>query len=169
MRMKMFFIGIALILVLTVSAVAADIAGTWIAERQGPQGVVQTTFNFTVNGDTLTGTVSRGGRMGDAEITEGKIEGDEISFFVVQQFGDNEMKVLHKGKIKGDEIKFTMERPNVPRGGGMGAPGGGPGGGRGAGAGMGAPKPDGGPGAGGMGGPGGGQRGPQELVARRVQ
>ena len=164
MRVKVFLSGIALILMLSVSAVAADISGTWIAERQGPQGVVQTTFDFTVNGDTLTGTVSRGGRMGDAEITEGKIEGDEISFFVVQQFGDNEIKILHKGKIEGDEIKFTMERPNVPRG-GMGAPGGG----RGPGAGMGAPKPGGGPGGGGMGGPGGGQRGPQELIARRAQ
>ena len=165
MRVKVFLSGIALVLMLSVSAVAADISGTWIAERQGPQGVVQTTFNFTVNGDTLTGTVSRGGSMGDSEITEGKIEGDEISFFVVQQFGDNEIKILHKGKIAGDEIKFTMERPNVPRGGGMGAPGGG----RGPGAGMGAPKPGGGPGGGGMGGPGGGQRGPQELIAKRAK
>ena len=152
MIMKMFFMGIAFVLVLTISAVAADITGTWVAERQSPQGVVQTTFNFKVNGDTLTGTVDRSERMGVAEITEGKIEGDEMSFSVVQQFGDNEIKVLHKGKIEGDEIKFTTERPNVPRGGG----------------GMGAPKPGGEP-RGGMGGPGGGQRDSQELIARRVK
>ncbi|MDR0843477.1 MAG: hypothetical protein LBP68_08690 [Acidobacteriota bacterium] len=174
MRTKVFLVG-AILLALAVSATAADVSGTWIAERQGPQGAVQTTFAFTVAGDTLTGTVS-GGRGGDAEITEGKIAGDEISFAVVQKFGDNELKTLYKGKVAGDEIRFAVERQGGfggPGGGGPGGPGG-PGGGpggegmRGPGGPGGGPGGPGGPGGFG-GGPGGGPRGPQEIIAKRAQ
>ena len=178
MKLKIFLTGAFLILAMTVTAAGADVAGKWVAEQQGGQGTQQTTFNFTVNGGTLTGTVS-GGRGGDAEISEGKIEGDEISFVVVRTMGETEMRTLHKGKISGDEIRFTIERQGGGRGGpggeaakpggqrGQGGPGGGtakPGGG---GQGGGAAKP-----GGGAAKPGGGQRGqggPQEIIAKRVQ
>jgi len=162
MKMRMFFTGTVLILAMATTAAGADIAGKWIAEQQGRQGgTQQITFDFKVSEATLTGTVS-GGMGGDTEISEGKIEGDDISFAVVRTFGENEMKTLYKGKVSGDEIKFTVERS----GSGMGGPGGGMGG---PGGGMGGPGGGmGGPG-GGMGGPGGGgQRGSRELVAKRV-
>jgi len=152
MRLKTFIAVTGLILAMATIAAGADIAGKWVAEREGPQGIQQTTFNFTVKGAALTGTVS-GGRGGDSEITEGKIEGDDISFAVVRTMGDNEMKTLYKGKVSGNEIKFTVER----QGGGPGGPGG-PGGGQGG--------PGGGQrGPGGAGGPGG----PQEIIAKRAQ
>jgi len=149
MKLKILAIGTALILATAITAAGADIAGKWVAEQESPMGAQQTTFNFKVTGTTLTGTVS-GGRGGDSEISEGKIEGDDISFAVVRAMGENQMKTLYRGKVSGNEIKFTVER----QGGGMGGPGGG--GQR-------------GPGGGGMGGPGGGQRGPQELIAKKVQ
>ena len=153
MKMKMFFAVTVLILSMAMTVVGADIAGKWVAEQESPMGAQQTTFTFTVNGTALTGTVT-GGRGGDSEISEGKIEGDDISFAVVRTMGENEMKTLYRGKVSGDEIKFTTER----QGGGMGGPGGG------------AAKPGGGPGGpgGGSGGPGG-QRGPQEIIAKRVK
>ena len=154
-KLKIFLAGTVLILAMAMSAAGADIAGKWVAEREGPQGMQQTTFNFTVNGGTLTGTVS-GGRGGDSEISEGKIDGDNISFAVVRAMGENEMKTLYKGKVSGNEIKFTVERQ-----GGAGGPGG-PGGG------MGGPGGPGG-GQGGQRGPGGGQGGPQELTAKKAQ
>ena len=92
---------------------------------------------------------------GESEISEGKVEGDQISFAVVRSFGENEMKILYKGKVAGDEITFTRER----QGGMTGRPGG-------PGQGMGGP-PAGGP-PGGAGGPGG-QRPPSEFVAKRVK
>ena len=169
MKLRVFFIGVVLILAMAVTAVGAEIAGKWIAEQEGPQGTQQTTFDFKVSGTTLTGTMT-GGRGGDAEISEGNIEGDNISFAVVRTIGENEMKTLYKGAVSGDEIKFTIER----QGGGAGrGAAGGPGGGMGGpGGGMGGPS------AGGMGGPGGGmgakpgggQRGgAQELVAKRAK
>jgi hypothetical protein len=155
MRKQLLLIGAILVLVMAVSAVAADVTGKWVAEQQSQQGTRTTTFNFKVDGTTLTGTVS--GRQGDTEISEGKVNGDEISFVVVRKMGEMEMKMTYKGKVAGDEITFTIERPAM---GGPGGPGG-PGGGMGA--------PGGGPG-GGMGGPGGGMGGPPApMVAKRVK
>ncbi len=168
----MLLAGAALALALVGTAPGADVTGKWVAESQGMQGPAETVFNFTVAGDTLTGTVS--GRRGDSEITEGKVDGDEIRFVVVRRFGENEMKTIYTGKVAGDEITFTIDREfSGQPGGGMGGPGGGmggPGGGMGGpppGGGMGGPPPGGG--MGGPGGPGGGPRAPREIVAKRVQ
>jgi hypothetical protein len=158
MKVKILLIGAAALLVLLASAWAADVTGKWVAEVQGMQGPSETTFVFKVDGTTLTGTVTTS--RGESTISEGKVNGDEISFVVVRQRQDgSEMKMLWKGKVSGDEIKFTREFP----GGMMGGPGGGgpPGGGQG-GPGAGGP-PSGGPGGGGFGGP------PPEIIAKRVK
>jgi len=96
------FAGIAL-------AYAADINGKWIAQVPGRDGQTrETTFNFKVEENKLTGTVS--GRQGDNPISDGKISGDDVSFTVTANFGGNEVKLLYKGKITGDEIKLTRTR-----------------------------------------------------------
>ena len=51
-----------------------------------------------------------GGQQGDTAISEGKIEGDDLSFTVVRNMNGNEIKLLYKGKVAGDEIKFTRTR-----------------------------------------------------------
>lgn len=90
-------------------AYAADVNGKWVAQVPGRDGQTrEMTFNFKVEGDKLTGTVS--GRQGDMPISDGKITGDEISFTVTANFGGNEIKFLYKGKVAGDEIKFTRTR-----------------------------------------------------------
>ena len=125
MKLKILLTGTILILTMVMIAAGADIAGKWVVERQGPQGVQETVFNFMVNGGVLTGTVS-GGRGGDAEIREGKIEGDNISFAAVSTAGGTEMSTQYRGKISGDEIRFTIERqgaPDAQRGGGQGVAG----------------------------------------------
>jgi len=156
MKIKVFLTGMVLILAMAVTAVGADIGGKWIAEQENPQGTQQTTFDFKVNGTTLTGMVTSGGRQGEAEISEGKIDGNTITFAVVRTMGENEMRTLYKGTVSGDEIRFTIER----QGGGAG--------GAGMGAGSGAAKGKPGGAGGGM---GGGQRGggSSEIVAKRAQ
>ena len=151
MKVKILLIGAVVLLALT-AAYAADVNGKWVAETQGRNGPTQTAFNFKVDGAKLTGTVTLPGMMGgqptETAITEGKVEGDNISFVIVRKVGQNqefEMKTTYKGVASGDEIKFTVER-QMPAG--MGGPGGGPGGG---------------------GGMGGGRGGPQEIVAKRVK
>jgi opacity protein-like surface antigen len=95
--------------VLAVAAFAADVTGKWTAQVPGRGGQTrETTFNFKVDGEKLTGTMS--GMQNDLEISDGKVKGDEISFKVNVNFQGNEMKMNYKGKVAGDEIKMTRER-----------------------------------------------------------
>lgn len=91
-----------------VAASAADVTGKWTAQAPGRGGQSQEiTFNLKADGNNLTGTMTTA--RGDAPISEGKINGDEISFVVTFKMRDNEFKILHKGKVSGDTITFTRE------------------------------------------------------------
>jgi hypothetical protein len=95
------------------AVLAADISGKWTAQVPGRDGAPQdTTFNFKVEGTKLTGTMST--QRGEAQISDGKVEGDKVSFTVVRNFGGNEVKLLYKGTIAGNEIKFTREGGQGP-------------------------------------------------------
>ncbi len=146
MKLRILSVVAVVLVILLVSAWAADVTGKWTAQVPGRQGTTETTFNFKVDGAKLTGTVS--GPQGDNPISDGKISGDDISFVVKMEMMGNEIKLLYKGKVSGNEIKFTRER----EGGAMGGPGGAPGGGA--------------PGGGAPGG--GGAPKPQEFVAKKV-
>jgi hypothetical protein len=114
MRIRVMFLFVALVGLLAVTALAADIDGKWKAEYSTPDGQTRTTtFTFKADGDKLTGTVS--GRQADTPISEGKISGGEISFVVVRNFGGEERKMQYKGTVAGDEIKLTMQfGPDMP-------------------------------------------------------
>ena len=104
----------ALVALFVVTAAAADLSGKWTASTQGRDGKArEVAFNFKVDGETLTGTVS--GRTGDREISEGKVAGDDISFAVKMTMGETEVKMLYKGKVAGEEIKFTVQREGRDR------------------------------------------------------
>jgi len=142
MKFRILAIG-AVVLLCVTAAVAADISGKWVAQVTTARGTSETTFNFKQEGTKLTGTVVT--QMGESPISDGKVEGDDVTFAQTMSFQGNEMKFVWKGKVSGDEIKFTRTREG-------GAPGGGPGGG------------------GGQGGGGGrGMGGLQEIVAKRAK
>lgn len=107
----------------TAAALAADFNGKWTAElpsRQG--GTMTTTFNLKVDAGKVTGTMST--QMGDAEISNGKVDGDNISFDVVRTFNDNKITLTYTGKAdSADSIKFTRTISGFPGGGdGQGPP-----------------------------------------------
>lgn len=109
MRVYRFSASVLFLMLMAAAAMAADVSGKWVAQVPGRGGETrEATFTFKVNGNQLTGTIS--GPRGDMEITDGKVNGDEISFTQVMQFNGNEVKLLYKGKVSGDEIKFTRER-----------------------------------------------------------
>lgn len=92
----------------SVSALAADFNGKWNAQVQGRNGNTQTlVFDFKVDGATLTGKVTT--PRGDTDITNGKVDGDNISFDTVLNFNGNEFKITYTGKADGDTIKFTRQ------------------------------------------------------------
>ena len=108
--MKWLLLSMAL-LALAATA-AADISGTWKGTADTPNGPVERTFIFKVDGNKLTGETTSS-MFGKSVIEDGKIDGDNISFTITVNFQGNEAKVLYKGKVAGDEIKFTVEIPAI--------------------------------------------------------
>jgi len=122
MRFKILAMAVMVFGLVLATAVAADVTGKWVSEIQGKGGEpMSIAFNFKAEGTNLTGTMA-GPMGGENAISEGKIDGDNISFAVKMDFGGNEMIMKYKGTVAGEEIKLTMEME-----GGMGGPGGGPG------------------------------------------
>ena len=101
---------LVLMALFAMTALAADISGTWKATSEGPNGTMERTFVFKVDGDKLTGETTSS-IFGKSVIENGKIEGDNLSFFVTVKFQDNELKLNYKGKVNGKEIKMTVEIP----------------------------------------------------------
>ncbi len=100
------------VFMLTTFAFAADFNGKWTAEFTTSMGGNQKyTFEFKVDGEKLKGKANfeRMGQKGEAELLEGKIKGDEISFVENLDAGGNILPITYKGKISGDEIKFTRQ------------------------------------------------------------
>jgi hypothetical protein len=94
---------------------ATDVSGTWTGDMKAPDGSAAFTLSFTFkqDGAKLTGTVQ--GPQGDPiAISEGKIDGDKISFNV----SFNGMTIVHEGTINaaGDEIKLTSKSEQGPSG-----------------------------------------------------
>jgi hypothetical protein len=91
-----------------VAAFAADVNGKWTYEMTTPNGDKrQGALNLKAEGDKLTGTVS--GMRGETPISDGKINGDDISFAVVRSRDGQEFKMLYKGKVVGDQLNLTVQ------------------------------------------------------------
>lgn len=93
------------------TSVNSGIDGTWIGKMDSPNGPVEITYNFNVEEDTLTGTVEGG--MGEIEILNGKVDGNEFSFDT--QF--NGTTISHECELQDDEkiaMEFTFEGQGGP-------------------------------------------------------
>jgi len=99
----------------SVAALAADFNGKWTADVPGRNGTPQTlTMDLKVDGATVTGKVST--PRGDIDISNGKVDGDNISFDTVLSFNGNSITISYKGKADGDTIKFSRSFPAMPDG-----------------------------------------------------
>ena len=97
---------IALLGVFSFVAAAADPSGPYKAEMQGRNGNTQSiTINLKADGSNLTGSITT--PRGDNPISDGKVDGDNVSFSQKMSLNGNDMVIKYKGKIEGDTIKFT--------------------------------------------------------------
>ena len=110
MRITLLLCTLALLGLFVSSAMAeSPVDGKWIAQVPGRDGQTrETTFTFKADGAKLTGTVS--GRQADRPISDGKIEGNNLSFNLVYSGGGGEMKFTYTGVLAGNEIKFKRTR-----------------------------------------------------------
>jgi hypothetical protein len=97
----------------SVGALAADFNGKWTASVETQMGTQTITFDFHVDGSKLTGTVTS--PRGESQITDGKVDGDSISFVQVINRDGDEFKITYAGKAEGaDSIKFTRQFGDNP-------------------------------------------------------
>ena len=122
MTKKLLFV-LTILLIASFALMAADVSGKWTYEgpsRNGNPGR-SVTITLKADGATLTGTVPAGGRGGGDNppppiaITDGKVDGDNISFTVKREFNGNSMVIKYEGVVSGDELKLKIMR-NGPDG-----------------------------------------------------
>ncbi len=126
MTKKLLFV-MTILLALTVVAAAADVTGKWTYEQQGRGGGPprQVTITLKQDGNNLTGTVPGFGRGGgggggtpppEQEISNGKVDGDKISFEVKREMQGQTMVTKYEGTVSGSEmkLKITRDTPNGP-------------------------------------------------------
>ncbi len=122
MTKKLLFV-VTLALVAAFALLAADVSGKWVAEQPGRNGGPprQTVFTLKAEGSKLTGSMTGGmGRGGAApaaiEISDGKIDGDKVTFTVKRETPNGVMETKYNGTVSGDELtlKFTMQGPDGP-------------------------------------------------------
>jgi hypothetical protein len=99
---------------LAVVALAADATGKWSFETQGRNGPMTQTLSLKQSGGDLTGTLA-GGRGGEVQISDGKVDGNNVSFNVVREFQGNKVTIKYNGVMSGDELKLTIETGRGPQ------------------------------------------------------
>ncbi|HVO73756.1 MAG TPA: hypothetical protein VMT35_07010 [Ignavibacteriaceae bacterium] len=88
----------------------SKIDGKWIGKVSGPQGDVDLTFTFKVEGDKLTGKNSSS--IGELDLLNGVVNGNEFSFDVDLQG----MRINHKCKYLDDDsidVKAEVMDQNI--------------------------------------------------------
>ena len=122
---KLLLAGMILLQTVCVAG-AADVDGKWTMSQQGLNGGAPhvTTFDLKTEGAALTGTVTApmGGRGSSAAsvpvaITNGKVNGNSISFDVVRIFAGESVTTRYEATISGDtmQLKQTIDLGNGPR------------------------------------------------------
>jgi hypothetical protein len=104
MTKKLLFV-MTILLVASFALLAADVSGKWTFEAPGRGG--------KADGSTLTGTMPAGGRGGAGDpiaISDGKVDGNNISFTVKREMNGNTMITKYDGVVSGDELKLKITR-----------------------------------------------------------
>jgi len=86
---------------------AADIDGKWTAQIQGRRGPRTEILMLKATDNGLTGSL-QGGRGGPVQISNGAINGADVSFSVVREFQGNKVTEEYKGTLSGGELKLTV-------------------------------------------------------------
>ncbi|HXN24941.1 MAG TPA: hypothetical protein VOA41_19590 [Candidatus Dormibacteraeota bacterium] len=99
-----------LVAAFSITASAAQINGNWKASIKTSNATFENRFVFKTDGHELTGTVQSGNGP-ELPISEGQIDGDNISFTAVQHSGDHDFKMKYTGRVNGNAIKLALKFP----------------------------------------------------------
>ena len=92
---------LSLVLLAALTAWGADVAGTWKASANTPDGTVEVVLVLQVNQGKISGTATW--PEGQASITDGKMDGDKVSITVV----GTDFRAVFSGTIAGDDLNLS--------------------------------------------------------------
>ena len=97
---------------LTLVSAAADITGKWTATFDTQLGEQRYTYDFQVKGTQLTGSADS--NFGKAEIKNGKVDGDTVTFLELLDFQGMPLEIAYMGKIvSNDQIDFERKIADI--------------------------------------------------------
>lgn len=96
-----------LMILAAVTARAADLSGTWKGSFDFNGGAIPLTLHLTEATGEVTGTVE-GLPTSPAEIHDGKVVGDTVTFWVNTDYQGTTYKLDYTGKISEGQIVFTF-------------------------------------------------------------
>lgn len=100
--------------VLTVTAFAADLNGSWkwtsVTKTGGPAEV---TAALVLKDGKLTGTVT--GRQGPADIANATVNGNQVAFTVTRSSGEVTVIFKYTGQLNGDTITGSIEKSGMKK------------------------------------------------------
>jgi hypothetical protein len=107
MTMRQLIFVATVLLIVALPLRAADVSGKWTATFNTQIGEQIYTYDFIVKGTVLTGT-AKGNMTGESKISDGKVDGDKISFVENLDFQGMPLKITYTGQMtSADEIKMT--------------------------------------------------------------
>jgi hypothetical protein len=107
MKKFLWLAGLMALLATAPTAKAADATGTWKGSFDFQGSSVSLVFHLTVASGAVTGTVE-GLPTTPAEIHEGKVDGDAVTFWVSTDYQGQTYKLVYKGKVAPAQIVFTL-------------------------------------------------------------
>ena len=95
-----------LLLAFALPALAADISGNWKGNAEGPNGPIERSFTFKVDGTNVTGETNSQ-FTGKSEIKDGKIDGENVTFSIKANLQGNDVTIKYAGKATASSFKLT--------------------------------------------------------------
>ena len=90
------------------AAAPTDISGTWTTAFDSQVGQQTYTYTFKVEGGKLTGHAKS--NMGEGPLSDGKVEGDKVSFVENLDYQGTQLAITYTGQIvSAGEIKFKRD------------------------------------------------------------
>src|SRR5687768_4590137 len=104
---------LAAIIVCNALAQAPNLGGTWTASFDTQVGKQEYRYTLKVDGATVTGT-AKSNLLGDSTLSDGKIEGNKITFVEKGTYQGMPLEFKYSGEIAGDELKLKRELMGFP-------------------------------------------------------
>jgi hypothetical protein len=84
-----------------------DVTGNWKGTFEYDGNTVSLTFHLTAAGGVVTGTVE-GLPTTPAQIHDGKLDGDSVTFWVLTDYQGETYKLVYTGQVSAGKIQFNL-------------------------------------------------------------